>query len=167
MAKVVVANTKRDESYSAQKYCIICLENKFGSCQLQEVVYQITCKYGEFYIGETSRPLWKRVSEHLRAFKNPNAPSYKNIASTELSQEEQARLSKEIAAFSMKNKPTFTSFTLLGWAQGHLAHSGLCLSKPIVGPFARWPPTSDHIWARGGSIHPHVAAGGQISANFC
>jgi hypothetical protein len=56
-----------------------------------------------------------------------------NIATTELSQEEQARLSEKIAAFSMKSKLTFTPFALLGWAQGH---SRLCLSKPMVGPLS-------------------------------
>ena len=43
-------------------------------------IYRLDCECSNFYIGETSRPLWERVAEHLRAFKNPTAPSYKNYA---------------------------------------------------------------------------------------
>ena len=41
---------------------------------------QVPYECDDFYIDETSRPLWKRVAEHFRAFKNPTAPSYKNYA---------------------------------------------------------------------------------------
>jgi hypothetical protein len=49
-----------------------------GSCVLQGVVYKIICQCGQFYIGETGRPLHERITEHVRAFKNPEAKSYAN-----------------------------------------------------------------------------------------
>ncbi|EYC40623.1 hypothetical protein Y032_0604g557 [Ancylostoma ceylanicum] len=55
--------------------CTYCTERKI--CQLQGTVYMVTCNgCGQKYIGETGRPLHKRLDEHLRAMRNPS--SYPN-----------------------------------------------------------------------------------------
>ena len=51
---------------------MICGEHKV--CQEKCVVYKVVClSCHEFYIGETSRPLHKRMEEHLRALRSPQS----------------------------------------------------------------------------------------------
>ncbi|EYC02517.1 hypothetical protein Y032_0099g3160 [Ancylostoma ceylanicum] len=46
--------------------CVICSFGKKGDCIASSVVYLITCQAcGDQYIGETGRPLYIRVKEHL------------------------------------------------------------------------------------------------------
>ncbi|EYB98482.1 hypothetical protein Y032_0131g1649 [Ancylostoma ceylanicum] len=46
--------------------CVICPFGKEGDCMVSSVVYLITCQAcGDQYIGETGRPLYIRVKEHL------------------------------------------------------------------------------------------------------
>ena len=59
--------------------CIICPHNSPGACMKPGCVYNITCECGDEYIGESGRPLRARIAEHLRAQKNPNAPSYVDL----------------------------------------------------------------------------------------
>jgi hypothetical protein len=54
-----------------------CKENI--TCQSSNLVYGITCKRcGKQYVGQTKRPLYQRVQEHLRSIKKMNAPSESN-----------------------------------------------------------------------------------------
>ena len=50
--------------------CTYCTESKI--CQLKGTVYLVTCEgCGQRYVGETMRPLHKRMDEHVRALRNP------------------------------------------------------------------------------------------------
>jgi hypothetical protein len=53
------------------------LQTQLGCCVLQGVVYKIICQCEQFYIGETGHPLHERITEHVRAFKNPEANANK------------------------------------------------------------------------------------------
>ncbi|EYC43594.1 hypothetical protein Y032_0488g2356 [Ancylostoma ceylanicum] len=49
-----------------------CVDKKI--CELRGTVYLITCRgCGQKYVGETSRPLHKRLDEHRRALQNPSS----------------------------------------------------------------------------------------------
>ena len=55
--------------------CRYCNQSKI--CQLRGTVYLVECQgCGQKYVGETGRPLYKRIDEHRRAMGNP--PSYPN-----------------------------------------------------------------------------------------
>ncbi|VDP17795.1 unnamed protein product [Heligmosomoides polygyrus] len=52
---------------------MIC-EGDNSVCEMKCVVYKVVCvSCEEFYIGETARPLWKRMDEHVRALRNPQS----------------------------------------------------------------------------------------------
>ena len=58
------------------KNCRICPILTNGTCHQKGVVYKITCLQCEnkqSYIGETTRTIHDRVSEHLRAANNPTS----------------------------------------------------------------------------------------------
>ena len=60
------------------KNCKICPILRNGTCHQKRVVYKITClqlqcENKQSYIGETTRTIHDRVSEHLRAGNNPAA----------------------------------------------------------------------------------------------
>ena len=51
------------------------------NCETSHPVYMITCNLcNEVYIGESSRTLSHRLSEHLRYARNPNSTSYRDEA---------------------------------------------------------------------------------------
>lgn len=53
--------------------CLIC-EGEHKVCNISGVVYKVVCtSCEEFYIGETGRPLGKRMDEHLRALRSPQS----------------------------------------------------------------------------------------------
>ncbi|VDP09413.1 unnamed protein product [Heligmosomoides polygyrus] len=46
--------------------CVVCPFGKEGDCRVSGTVYLITCiECKEEYVGETGRPLWVRVKEHV------------------------------------------------------------------------------------------------------
>uniref|UniRef100_A0A7I4Z0J7 GIY-YIG domain-containing protein n=1 Tax=Haemonchus contortus TaxID=6289 RepID=A0A7I4Z0J7_HAECO len=50
----------------ATENCVVCPNGSEGDCAIAGVVYRIICRNcGDEYIGETSRPLYVRVREHL------------------------------------------------------------------------------------------------------
>ncbi|EYB86176.1 hypothetical protein Y032_0283g1298 [Ancylostoma ceylanicum] len=73
--KSLLTSTRIYEEKCGRNNCMYCTEQKI--CQLRGTVYLITCQgCGRKYVGETSRPLHKRLDEHMRALRNPT--SYPN-----------------------------------------------------------------------------------------
>ena len=71
-----------DGSKCTSNNCNICqmLEDNVN-CETSHPVYMITCNLcNEVYIGESSRTLSHRLSEHLRYARNPNSTSYRDEA---------------------------------------------------------------------------------------
>ena len=46
-------------------------------CEKKGTIYQLTCKCGEYYIGESGKPLAERINEHGRAAEKPWMKSYR------------------------------------------------------------------------------------------
>ncbi|XGW28958.1 hypothetical protein V3C99_008620 [Haemonchus contortus] len=66
----LLTSSRLYESRCERTNCNICGEHEV--CQEKCVVYKVVClACKEFYIGETSRPLHKRMDEHLRALRSP------------------------------------------------------------------------------------------------
>ena len=66
----ILTSSRPYESRCERANCQICGEHKV--CQEKYVVYKVVClSCHEFYIGETSRPLHKRMEEHLRSLRSP------------------------------------------------------------------------------------------------
>ena len=65
-----------------QADCKICLNLPDScDCTVEYPVYRITCQLcSDIYIGESSRTVHDRLSEHLRFANNPIAPSYNEEA---------------------------------------------------------------------------------------
>ena len=56
--------------------CIVCSAFPKISCKTRDCVYKITCKgCGEFYIGETSRSIGQRYTEHCVQQRNQSSSS--------------------------------------------------------------------------------------------
>ncbi|EYC25440.1 hypothetical protein Y032_0012g1893 [Ancylostoma ceylanicum] len=67
--KSLLASSRIYEEKCGRNSCTYCTERKI--CQQQGTVYMVTCEgCGEKYVGETARPLHKRIDEHLRALRN-------------------------------------------------------------------------------------------------
>ncbi|EYC39096.1 hypothetical protein Y032_0676g1431 [Ancylostoma ceylanicum] len=70
--KKILTSTRIYESKCPQPDCQYCTEEQI--CQLRGTVYLITCEgCGEKYVGETMRPLRRRLDEHRRALTNPSS----------------------------------------------------------------------------------------------
>ncbi|EYC13387.1 hypothetical protein Y032_0044g961 [Ancylostoma ceylanicum] len=68
--KDLLTSTRIYESKCLEANCRYCTEKKI--CELRGTVYMIICAgCGEKYIGETMRPLRRRLDEHRRALANP------------------------------------------------------------------------------------------------
>ena len=79
---ILCSSRPLDKPGCSLPHCKICdlLEDDVN-CNTSCPVYQITCGLcNELYIGESSRTLHDRLSEHLRCASNPNKPSYKEEA---------------------------------------------------------------------------------------
>ncbi|KAL6726824.1 hypothetical protein Aduo_008755 [Ancylostoma duodenale] len=73
--KEMLTSSRIYEAGCDQRSCQYCREQKI--CHLRGTVYMITCTgCGQRYVGETGRPLGKRLDEHRRAFTHPQ--SYPN-----------------------------------------------------------------------------------------
>ncbi|EYC30718.1 hypothetical protein Y032_0004g1730 [Ancylostoma ceylanicum] len=73
--KNLLTSSRMYEDKCGGKNCTYCTEKKIY--ELRGTVYLVTCEgCGQKYIGETSRPLYKRLDEHVRALRNPS--SYPN-----------------------------------------------------------------------------------------
>ncbi|EYB81657.1 hypothetical protein Y032_0377g259 [Ancylostoma ceylanicum] len=69
--KSLLTSSRMYEDKCGRKKCTYCTEKKI--CQLRVTVYLVTCEgCAQKYIGETSRPLYKRLDEHVRALRNPS-----------------------------------------------------------------------------------------------
>ena len=63
--KQLVRNRLYDRACTSQN-CIVCTNGRSGDCSKSGVVYQLECRTCRaIYIGETGRPLFVRVNEHL------------------------------------------------------------------------------------------------------
>ncbi|EYC25072.1 hypothetical protein Y032_0012g1686 [Ancylostoma ceylanicum] len=72
--KSLLTSTRIYEEKCGRNNCMYCTEQKI--CQLRGTVYLVTCEgCGRKYVGETSRPLHKRLDEHMRALRNPTSYS--------------------------------------------------------------------------------------------
>ena len=70
--KNLLTASRMYEDKCGRKKCTYCTGKKI--CQLRGTVYLVTCEgCGQKYVGETSRPLYKRLDEHLRALRNPSS----------------------------------------------------------------------------------------------
>ena len=75
--KALLTNSRyHDRKCANPSSCIVCPEAGGGACLVSGSVYKIECECGDFYIGETGRPLYMRIQEHLRSCRNPSCPSY-------------------------------------------------------------------------------------------
>ncbi|EYC24834.1 hypothetical protein Y032_0013g2128 [Ancylostoma ceylanicum] len=73
--KSLLTSTRIYEERCGRNNCLYCTDKKI--CQLRGTVYLVTCEgCGRKYVGETARPLHKRLDEHMRALRNPS--SYPN-----------------------------------------------------------------------------------------
>ena len=72
-----------DRRVCSQSNCQICpkITTERTDCSKMYPLYKITCKLcNKFYVGESSRSLHHRLSEHLRYATKPDNASYKNEA---------------------------------------------------------------------------------------
>ncbi|EYC19331.1 hypothetical protein Y032_0024g1025 [Ancylostoma ceylanicum] len=70
--KQLLTSTSLYEDKCPEASCQYCINGKI--CQLRGTVYLIRCSgCGEKYVGETMRPLRKRLDEHRRALLNPSS----------------------------------------------------------------------------------------------
>ncbi|EYC13713.1 hypothetical protein Y032_0043g880 [Ancylostoma ceylanicum] len=72
--KDLLTSSRQYEEKCETAQCRYCVDKKI--CELRGTVYLITCREcGQKYVGETSRPLHKRLNEHRRALQNPSSYS--------------------------------------------------------------------------------------------
>ncbi|CAI5442684.1 unnamed protein product [Caenorhabditis angaria] len=76
--KDILVKNRCFDSVCGHRNCIICEKFGIGKCNTKGVIYQITCKCGEFYVGETGRTFESRFAEHRRACEKPLTKSYSN-----------------------------------------------------------------------------------------
>ncbi|EFO98822.1 hypothetical protein CRE_11646, partial [Caenorhabditis remanei] len=69
--------SRRFDNKCQRRQCRVCPFIGNGGCGKKGVIYRIDCDCGDFYIGETGRPLAERFNEHSRAAEKPGTPSYK------------------------------------------------------------------------------------------
>ena len=77
------ASRPYDRRQCTNTSCLICprLATERVDCSKMAPIYRITCNLcQQFYIGESSRSLHDRLSEHLRYANNPTCRSYKEEA---------------------------------------------------------------------------------------
>ncbi|EYC40117.1 hypothetical protein Y032_0628g833 [Ancylostoma ceylanicum] len=68
--KEILTSSRLYEDGCVEEGCRYCIDQKI--CNLRGTVYMIKCKgCGHRYIGESGRPLRKRLDEHRRAFERP------------------------------------------------------------------------------------------------
>ena len=70
--KSLLTSSRIYEEKCGRRNCTYCAENKI--CQLRGTVYLVTCEgCGRKHVGETMRPLYRRMDEHVRALRNPSS----------------------------------------------------------------------------------------------
>ncbi|EYB91537.1 hypothetical protein Y032_0204g1861 [Ancylostoma ceylanicum] len=70
--KDLLTSSRQFEEKFETPHCRYCVDEKI--CELRGTVYLITFRgCGQKYVGETSRPLHKRLDEHRRALQNPSS----------------------------------------------------------------------------------------------
>ena len=82
LKEIFCSSRPHDKQICPSANCKICPNLPEGcNCQVQCPIYRITCEIcGERYIGESSRSIHDRLSEHLRFATSPLTPSYKDEA---------------------------------------------------------------------------------------
>ena len=69
----ILTSSRPYENQCGRSNCTICTTDH-EVCQLKCVVYKVEClSCHDFYIGETGRPLYKRMEEHIRALRSPQS----------------------------------------------------------------------------------------------
>ena len=86
--------------------CLICNENE-GKCLWEGCVYLITCCCGDRYVGETGRPLFKRIQEHQRSLINYKSCYYwdKPLAKHRRSNHNNSEVSIKIDIIGVRKDP--------------------------------------------------------------
>ena len=81
MKELLCSSRPQDKLVCNNDECFICPKFVIDKhhCTIMGAVYKVICNMcGKFYVGETSRTLHERLSEHRRYANNPTCRSYKD-----------------------------------------------------------------------------------------